>query len=30
MNETEFLVFSTIKNDLDELKEAIEYFIETI
>ena len=25
-----YLVFSTIKNDLDELKEAIEYFIETI
>jgi len=25
-----YLVFSTIKNDLDELKEAIEYFIETV
>ena len=25
-----YLVFSTIKNDLDELRKAIEYFIETI
>ena len=25
-----YLVFSTIKNDLDELKDAIEYFIETV
>ena len=25
-----YLVFSTIKNDLDELREAIEYFIETV
>ena len=25
-----YLVFSTIKNDLDELKEAVEYFINSI